>query len=342
MTTVSAGQVPPVDRQIVLPMRRAVEIAYKNIRLRLGRSLLVTSSIVLSLAFLVSILVNQVMQESMRQWIDTVDRSPRFAQLRQQRDALEGQLTDAAAAVRAASPTPATGAGASKRSGGKSSEDAGPAAGADLSRWLSMGKSVGSLPLSPQQMDETERASDPGRSAVEAWARVAGQFGAVRQELDGPQALRGMMVKDGLPSTPAEVANDRLQRRWLVGMALLVAFIGIVNAMLMSVTERFREIGTMKCLGALDGFIIRLFLIESSMQAIVGTVLGIVAGEAMSLAMLTVSYGRMAWQNPPVGALLGSALLCLAVGLVLTIGGGLYPAWQAARLQPIAAMRADV
>jgi len=151
-----------------------------------------------------------------------------------------------------------------------------------------------------------------------------------------------MMVKDGLPSTPAEVANDRLQRRWLVGMALLVAFIGIVNAMLMSVTERFREIGTMKCLGALDGFIIRLFLIESSMQAIVGTVLGIVAGEAMSLAMLTVSYGRMAWQNPPVGALLGSALLCLAVGLVLTIGGGLYPAWQAARLQPIAAMRADV
>ena len=49
---------------------------------------------------------------------------------------------------------------------------------------------------------------------------------------------------------------------WLVSMSLIVCVVGIANAMLMSVTERFREIGTMKCLGALDGFVVRLFLLE--------------------------------------------------------------------------------
>ena len=47
---------------------------------------------------------------------------------------------------------------------------------------------------------------------------------------------------------------------------MLVAFVGVLNAMLMSVTERFREIGTMKCLGALNSFIVKLFLIESLFQ----------------------------------------------------------------------------
>ena len=48
--------------------------------------------------------------------------------------------------------------------------------------------------------------------------------------------------------------------------------------MLMSVTERFREIGTMKCLGALDGFIVKLFLIESLFQGMAGTVMGVLLG----------------------------------------------------------------
>ncbi|HIM09210.1 TPA: FtsX-like permease family protein, partial [Candidatus Poribacteria bacterium] len=61
---------------------------------------------------------------------------------------------------------------------------------------------------------------------------------------------------------------------WLVTMSLIVCVVGIANAMLMSVTERFREIGTMKCLGALDGFIVRLFLLESAFQGFVGALIG--------------------------------------------------------------------
>src|SRR5438309_10547749 len=58
-----------VQRQVVLPLSKAVEIAYKSIRLRLGRSLLVTSGIVLALAFLMSILATEAMTDAMRQWI---------------------------------------------------------------------------------------------------------------------------------------------------------------------------------------------------------------------------------------------------------------------------------
>ncbi len=65
-----------------------------------------------------------------------------------------------------------------------------------------------------------------------------------------------------IPSVAAG-ASGTARTVWLVSLSLLVCLVGITNAMLMSVMERFREIGTMKCLGALDSFIMKLFLIES-------------------------------------------------------------------------------
>jgi ABC-type antimicrobial peptide transport system permease subunit len=126
-----------------------------------------------------------------------------------------------------------------------------------------------------------------------------------------------------------------------VGLALLVAFVGILNAMLMSVTERFREIGTMKCLGALDGFIIKLFLLESLFQGIVGTLAGILLGFVLSILSNSASYGSFAWKEFPLGQIAISATICFAVGLTLTVVGAVYPAWQAARMQPIDAMRVE-
>ena len=57
-------------------------------------------------------------------------------------------------------------------------------------------------------------------------------------------------------------------------MSLLVCFVGITNSMLMSVTERYKEIGTLKCLGALDNFIVKLFLIESGLLGFFGSLGG--------------------------------------------------------------------
>src|SRR5256714_14444252 len=130
--TASSHQPAGVQRQIVLPLSKAVEIAYKSIRLRLARSLLVTSGIVLALAFLMSILSTDAIISSMRLW-----------------------ATD--------------------------------------------------LPAS--------------------------------QKLAGEQLLARMRAH-GVPTTASEISNDRIQTRWLIGLALLVAFVGILNAMLMSVTER--------------------------------------------------------------------------------------------------------
>ncbi|MGH7213934.1 MAG: hypothetical protein ACREIT_04145, partial [Tepidisphaeraceae bacterium] len=69
MTTPSAQPVQ-VQRQVTLPLSKAVEIAYKSIRLRLSRSLLVTSGIVLALAFLMSILAREAVIGGMRAWVE--------------------------------------------------------------------------------------------------------------------------------------------------------------------------------------------------------------------------------------------------------------------------------
>src|SRR5690348_12790418 len=87
--TASASQ---VQRQIVLPLSKAIEIAYKSIRLRLSRSLLVTSGIVLALAFLMSILTSDRMTAGMRQWTANFPHSPQSAQLIARRDGLEEEL----------------------------------------------------------------------------------------------------------------------------------------------------------------------------------------------------------------------------------------------------------
>ena len=149
------------------------------------------------------------------------------------------------------------------------------------------------------------------------------------------------MEAKGVATDAEQAEGDRMQTRWLLALALAVAFIGILNAMLMSVTERFREIGTMKCLGALDGFIVKLFLIESLFQGVVGTCIGVLLGLALSLIAASISFGRFAWLNLPVGTVALSAVACFAVGVLLTVGGAVYPAWQAARMQPIDAMRVE-
>ena len=128
---------------------------------------------------------------------------------------------------------------------------------------------------------------------------------------------------------------------WLVVLSLLVCIVGIVNTMMMAVTERFREIATMKCLGAMDSFILKSFLIESGMVGTLGSLLGAVIGLCLVLLQISIRYGGSFWQVVPVGEfalVAGGTLLC---GLVLAIIGALLPALKAARMHPIEAMRID-
>ena len=140
----------------------------------------------------------------------------------------------------------------------------------------------------------------------------------------------------------ADAAGQRVQMLWMVALALLISFVGIVNAMLMSVTERFREIGTMKCLGALDSFVMRLFLVESVFQGAAGAVVGVVLGLALAYGEGLAAYGLEVFRLVAPGEMLRVMAACFAAGLGITVLGALYPAYRAARMAPVMALRSEV
>ena len=217
-----------IGTQVKLPIRKAVEISFNSVKIRFGRSLITVSSIVLAIAFLMSIWTTSSIVNSLRAAND-----PKINLILQQK-------------------------------------------GIDISQ-------------------ESE---------------------ANRQE---------------------EAKNT-----WLVVLSLLVCLVGITNAMLMSVTERFREIGTMKCMGALDGFIIKLFILESSFMGIAGTVMGVAAGLLLSILMSWIGYGNTVMDYVPWPDVLERVVWAIALGSFLSLMGGILPAYRAAKMEPIDAMRLEI
>jgi len=145
-----------------------------------------------------------------------------------------------------------------------------------------------------------------------------------------------------LGSGQALEPEQATRQTWLIIMSLLVCGVGITNSMFMSVTERFREIGTMKCLGAVDGFVVRLFLIESGLLGFFGSLAGVLLGFlVVCIAHLfkrdLAAIGGMDWGY--FGACVVGSLL---IGAVLSILATIAPAVRAARLPPAAALRTDV
>ena len=223
-------------REIVLPMSKAVEISFRSLKIRFGRSLITTSGVILAIAFLMSVWSNNEIISSLR----NADKSE--INLLLQKNGIETGVTEA------------------------------------------------------------------GDSSAEAKARME---------------------------------EERSKQTWLISLSLLVCVVGIANAMLMSVTERFREIGTMKCLGALDTFIVKLFLLESTFQGLAGTSAGIVIGFALTLGLALLDYGGYTFAYFPLSGIAESAGYALVVGTLLSLVGAMLPAYRAAKMEPVEAMRSD-
>ncbi len=128
----------------------------------------------------------------------------------------------------------------------------------------------------------------------------------------------------------------------LLGLSLLTCLVGIVNSMLMSVTERIKEIGTLKCLGALDKFIIKIYFIESTLQGIIGTAAGLIIGLIVAFSVNLFSYGRYILIYFPGLNIFKSVLISLSIGIIISILSSIAPAYWAAKKEPVEALREEV
>ena len=160
----------------------------------------------------------------------------------------------------------------------------------------------------------------------------------------GDPKINLILQQKGVEIDPDSAAaiQQRSKDRWLVVLSLLVCLVGIANAMLMSVTERFREIGTMKCMGALDGFIIKLFILESTFMGTAGTVIGVVIGFLLTALLNMSSFGTVIFDHLPLAQVLEDGGWAIVIGSVLSLIGGILPAYRAAKMEPVDAMSLEV
>ena len=120
----------------------------------------------------------------------------------------------------------------------------------------------------------------------------------------------------------------------IAGISLLVGGIGVMNIMLVSVTERRREIGILKALGATGRDIWTQFLMEAAFLTLAGGIIGIVLGWGLSYFVSSVG------QIPSV-VTVDIVILAVSVSVGIGLFFGFYPAWQASRLNPIEALRSE-
>lgn len=155
----------------------------------------------------------------------------------------------------------------------------------------------------------------------------------------------------GLSEAARAVQQQEAQMRqvWLVSMSLIVCTVGICNSMLMSVTERFKEIGTMKCLGALDTFIVKLFLLEACFLGVIASFIGFLIGFIGAVIAGFIANGPDVWERLPLWTgsfksmgVIDSFIFSMLAGTVLTVLATIFPSVKAAQLPPAAALRSEI
>ncbi len=120
----------------------------------------------------------------------------------------------------------------------------------------------------------------------------------------------------------------------VAGISLLVGGIGIMNIMLASVMERKSEIGLLRAVGAKETDIIRQFLVEASVIALIGAAIGVLLGVLLAYTIAAFAGWVVAWS---LLVILLAVLICVSIA----VGFGVYPAISAARMDPVLALQSD-
>jgi putative ABC transport system permease protein len=168
---------------------------------------------------------------------------------------------------------------------------------------------------------------------------IAGEIEEVINDNHGLDDFATAMTMGSMLEQIGDIFN--IIRGVLVGIAaiaLIVASIGIMNTMLMSVMERTHEIGVMKAIGAKSKDILSLFLLESSMVSLVGGVAGCILGWVVAIV---ISSAASMMSGMEIAAIVKPEVLLggIAVALIVGVLSGFYPARKASKMSPVEAVR---
>jgi putative ABC transport system permease protein len=125
----------------------------------------------------------------------------------------------------------------------------------------------------------------------------------------------------------------------IAGISLVVGGVGIMNIMLVSVTERTREIGIRMAVGARPRDILMQFLVESMVLSLIGGAIGVLLGVLGSVSLTLGINALSSGRDWPIVVSQAAAIVSLVFSAAVGIGFGFYPAWRASRLDPIDALR---
>ena len=182
------------------------------------------------------------------------------------------------------------------------------------------GVNIATVPRTP---DQVEKITEEGIAVLRARRKVP---------FNKPNDF-GIMTPDQLIGNFRKITGGiTLAMIFVSSIALLVGGVGVMNIMLVSVTERTREIGIRKAIGAVRRDIVTQFLTEAMTLSAIGGILGVMVGLAISAIAGKVSPLPT---NTPMWAIVVGLVVSISVGLFF----GIYPAYKAARLDPIEALR---
>lgn len=146
---------------------------------------------------------------------------------------------------------------------------------------------------------------------------------------------------------PADATGDGQSSagsfRWMwVAVALLISTSGTLNAILMSVTERIKEIGTLKCLGAKSVHVVEIFIFEAALLGFLGGLSGGLVGYGFAVLSFAVNISTKYLTTAVLFQASQVVLWCLGISMTLALLASVIPVLAAARIEPASAMRYEV